>query len=126
MAGCGTDKTRVIFSALFLEEKYFLKIVCFCCTGLLLVQVFHSFFIDKPTVSSVEKTNLSRIYFPDVIVCFEEGFDEEKLKQYGYADSFRYYLGFHPDKFIGWSGRNNEDPHRQDSSILKRKSLLIY
>ena len=104
---------KLILSSLFFEEKYLWKLICLCCTGLLLVQIFLNFFFVKPTVTSVERTNLSKINFPDIIVCFEDGFDKEKLDYYGYPDSYRYFLGQSKDNFIGWSGIENEDSFRK-------------
>ena len=113
----GISWTR-LFNLLFFQEKYFWKIVCFCCTGLLLIQVFYDFYITKPTVSSAKRINLSNIYFPDIVICLDEdGFDKGKLKEYGYNHSAAYFLGTINGNFTGWSGIKNKDPLRQNSII---------
>ena len=105
-----------VFLSFFVDEKYFWKIICLCCTGWLLLQVIVDFFIVKPTFSAVENSKLSQIYFPDIVVCLENGFDQKQLKLYDYDTSLLYFLGRSGrDKFIGWSGKENTDQFRRNS-----------
>ena len=105
---------------LFMREKYVWTVTCICCTGLLFHEIFMDFFVAKPTITSVEETNLSEIDFPDVLVCVQNGFSRKMLKRYGYDDSFGYFVGQDEwGNFIGWNGLNNEDPFRHDSNNLK-------
>ena len=93
--------------------------ICLCCTGSLLIESFVDYFKIKPTVSSFHKVRLSEISFPDVLVCYENGFDEKKMNLYGYKASGYYYRGWdNQNNLIGWSGINE-----QDSSITFKKSV---
>ena len=119
-----------IFSILFVKEKYVWKLACLVCTGLLLIQIFEDFFINKPTVSSVDELDLSDIQFPDLIICREDGFNKRWLVELGYNKSWNYFIGRdHLQNFIGWSGKGNKDPFRRDLNIsfdfLFRKAFLF-
>ena len=119
-----------IFSILFVKEKYIWKLACLVCTGLLLIQIFEDFFINKPTVSSVDELDLSDIQFPDLIICREDGFNKRWLVELGYNKSWNYFIGRdHLQNFIGWSGKGNKDPFRRDLNIsfdfLFRKAFLF-
>ena len=119
-----------IFSTLFVKEKYVWKLACLVCTGLLLIQIFEDFFINKPTVSSVDELDLSDIQFPDLIICREDGFNKRWLVELGYNKSWNYFIGRdHLQNFIGWSGKGNKDPFRRDLNIsfdfLFRKAFLF-
>ena len=119
-----------IFSTLFVKEKYVWKLACLVCTGLLLIQIFEDFFINKPTVSSVDELDLSDIQFPDLIICREDGFNKRWLVELGCNKSWNYFIGRdHLQNFIGWSGKGNKDPFRRDLNIsfdfLFRKAFLF-
>ena len=71
------------------------------------------FLKNKPTISSNKKIRLSQILFPDVLLCFENGFDQRKLEKYGYNSSGYFYRGLsNQNNFIGWSGLEEEDSLR--------------
>ena len=102
------------FSACFVKEKYFWKVLCLCCTALLLFWLLMDFFWIKPTVSTEEKINLSQDIFPNILVCRENGFDQKQLESYGYPSSFGYFTGIDKNNtFVGWSGLDNTDPLRK-------------
>ena len=117
MLGKCKDTIEEIVSILFCKEKYFWKLLCLCCTGFLLLELFRDFFCLKPTVSTVEEIHLSQIQFPDVLVCLEHGFDNTHMKRHGYETTFQYFLGFSlgNTNFIGWNGLKGNDSLRTDS-----------
>ena len=104
-----------VFSACFVNENYFWKAFCFCCTALHLSFLFRDFFWAKPTVSSYEKIRLSLDIFPDVLICRDNGFNLNKLVIYGYKHNkiSQYVKGIGKNNtFVGWSGSNGSDPLR--------------
>ena len=90
-------------------EKVF-KLACALLTFLLIGQELVNFAITKPTVTSMEEKGLETDDIPEAVICFEPGFDKEKLKKYGYNRTVQYYRGVRPSdfKFIGWNGAKNE------------------
>ena len=111
------NKMLDIFYKLIMREKYACIIACICCTGLLCYEIVLEFFVAKPTATSVEEIKLSKIKFPDVFICVQNGFNRKMLNHYGYGGSFSYFVG--QDRFanfIGWNGLNNEEPLRNDSN----------
>ena len=108
------DRIVQAFSACFINEKYIWKLLCLCCTVLLLMWLFRDFFWIKPTVTTVEKIKLSQDIFPNILVCREMGFDQKQLESHGYQGPFGYFTGFDKNNtFIGWSGLDNKDPLRK-------------
>ena len=100
---------------LLFVKNYFWKIICLCCTGFLLMEIFMDFLKIKPTITSNKKVRLSQIRFPDVLLCFENGFDQRKLLKYGYNASGHFYRGLSKqNNFIGWSGLKAEDDALRD------------
>ena len=105
---------RRILSAFFQQEKYFWKLLCLCCTGILVFQLLEDYLWIKPTVSSFEQVSLSSDMFPDILVCREAGFDPIKLGKYGYKKVSKYVDGVgDTGTFVGWSGLHNMDPLRK-------------
>ena len=104
------------FSACFVNEKYFWKVLSICCTVLLLIQLLWDFFWIKPTVSSFETIKLSQDIFPDILVCKDNGFELKELERYGYSHNkigdYVYGIGKN-NKFVGWSGLDRSDPLRK-------------
>ena len=117
MVGLCKDTFSGIVFILFVKEKYFWKLLCLCCTGFLLIQLFMDYLCLKPTVSTVEEIKLSQNHFPDVLVCLENGFDNWQMEHHGYNTSFQYFTGFSGGNknFIGWNGLNRTDPFRKNS-----------
>jgi hypothetical protein len=77
------DNIRGVFSACFVTEKYFWKLVCVFCTGLLFSLLLWDCFWIRPTVSTVERIKLTWDIFPDILVCRVPGFEIKQLKRYG-------------------------------------------
>ena len=107
------------FHLLLWKEKYIWKVFCIFCTFILFLQLFADYFIVKPTVSSVAEISLEQVYFPDVFVCLENGFDKKRLNLHGYDSSGNFYFGINQAQdFIGWSGFDTLDPFRKDSNTV--------
>ena len=108
------DQVAGVFCACFVKEKYFWKLLCFCCTALLVHQILVDFLFVKPTGSTVERVKLSEDMFPDIIVCKDEGFNKEKLRGHGYDTVFGYATGgVHPhETLVGWGGNSSTDTLR--------------
>ena len=76
--------------------------------------LFRDYFWIKPTVSTVEKIQLSQDNFPNILFCRQIGFDQKQLEKYGYHGLFEYFTGMDKNNtFVGWSGLDNKDPMRE-------------
>ena len=68
---------------LYQKENIFLKLVCASILVYLLFEEI-SFYVEKPTETSIVKEALFGNDIPDLVMCPEPAFDIKKLKQYGY------------------------------------------
>ena len=106
------------------------KVFTFLCTILTLLLIYQelvAFAITKPTSNFQEEKRLEARDIPEVLLCFEPGFDVKVLEKYGYnADS--YYRGsMDQDHFVGWNGGENENKSSKDilEDVLVAKSYLL-
>ena len=63
-------------------------LLCAILTLLLIYQELVTFAITKPTSSSREEKDFESRDLPDVVLCFDHGFDSKVLKKYGYSVSY--------------------------------------
>ena len=102
-----------IFSVWFIQEKYFWRLLCAFCSGVLTIHLLTEWIVVKPTGSSYQQVPLSVLDIPDILVCRREGFHHGKLREYGYQKTSKYNDGVASNgMFVGWSGLHNLDPIR--------------
>ena len=94
------------------------KVFTFLCAVLTLLLIFQELFafaITRPTSNFQEEKDLQTGDIPEVVLCFEPGFDFSKLERYGY-NSDTYYRGSMDGKsFVGWNG----DETKSSKDILE-------
>ena len=61
-----------------------LTLFCASLTLLLIYQELVAFTITRPTSNFEEEKKLETRDIPEVVLCFEPGFDSEVLNEYGY------------------------------------------
>ena len=95
----------------FLLRKATVPVLCFLLTCYIMFKVTFTFAITKPTSSSQESILFGSETFPDVVVCADPGIDQKVSNQYGYNDSWAFFLGTYgtwDGQFVGWSGIRGE------------------
>ena len=73
--------------------------------------MLYIFFIIKPTLSSVSKSQLKPLNYPDIIICPVPGFDQNAIARLGYESSYYYSMGKLGDGWFGWFGNETETQH---------------
>ena len=97
-------------------------LLCAILTLLLIYQETVAFSITRPTSNFREEKKLETRDIPEVVLCFEPGFDSKVMKKYGYTNT--YFRGAMDGKqgFIGWNGGENETKSSQD---ILEEALVI-
>ena len=112
-------------SYLWKDHKY-LKIFFILFTLTVLFQEFLVFFIEKPTLTTVTKSEMEPDNFPVVLICPDPATDLSFLLTKGYPDTFHYQVGVVgngtaiSDLFL-WSGNRSENVEEivKNSSVFK-------
>ena len=94
------------------ELRKVFALLCAILTLILIYQQLVAFAITKPTSSFREEKKLESRDLPEVVLCFEPGFDSKVLEKYGY--SILYYSGSMDGAFVGWNGGENETASSKD------------
>ena len=88
--------------------------ICFVLlTSYLLLEEFYTFFIVRPTLTSITKSRISPLDFPEILICPIPAFAEDRLVSVGYENSYKYAVGITEeedhDKIIrGWTGNQSD------------------
>ena len=83
------SKIRAVSSYLWRDHKY-LNIVFIFLTLTVLFQEFLVYFIEKPTLTTVTKSEMEPDNFPVVLICPDPATDLSFLLTKGYPDTFHY------------------------------------
>ena len=84
--------------------------ICFVLlTSYLLLEEFYTFFIVRPTLTSITKSRISPLDFPEILICPIPAFAEDRLVSVGYENSYKYAVGIteeedHDKIITGWTG----------------------
>ena len=103
---------------IWLKENFELrKVFTFFCAILTLILIYQqlvAFAITKPTSSFREEKKLESRDLPEVVLCFDPGFDSKVLEKYGYSTD--YFRGSMEGlgAFVGWNGGENETKSSKD------------
>ena len=101
------------------------KVFTFLCTILTLVLIYQeliAFAITRPTSDFREEKKLETRDIPEVVLCFEPGFESKVLNRYGYTNTYFRGAMDATKSFIGWNGGENETKSSQD--ILEEALVL--
>lgn len=111
----------------FLGKDYrFLKLVFTVLASCLIIDLFYSYFVLKPTYTSNEKRKMSVEDFPEIILCPQPSFDLNAVESRGYKGQMNYFFGSNDlgVKQIGWAGNNkSEDAKKVFEEISIMKSI---
>ena len=82
-------------------------------TSYLLLEEFYTFFIVRPTVTSITKSTISPLDFPEILICPIPSFAEDRLVSVGYENSYKYAVGIteeeaHDKTISGWTGNQSQ------------------
>ena len=116
----------------------FRKVLTFLCTILTLLLIYQelvAFTITRPTSNFQEEKKLETMDIPEVVLCFEPGFDSKVLSRYGYNID-TYYRGAKSKRgsFVGWNGDKNKTKTSKDileevlvvdSQILNKRNSFL-
>ena len=99
------DKKKTLWYRLLIQDFNWLKF-CFCLmTFCLLYTELQLFFVDRPTLTSTGKVELSPGHFPEILICPKHGYNKAMLDLHGYETSFHYSAGVPANEtFYGWRG----------------------
>ena len=81
------------------------KVFAFLCTLLTLLLIYQelvAFTITKPTSNFQEENKLEASDIPEVVLCFEPGFDSKVLEKNGYNPDTYYRGSMDQKSFVGW------------------------
>lgn len=102
---------------IFILRDYKIIKVCFTIlTMYMLYDELYIFFIIKPTLSSVSKSQLRPHNYPDIIICPVPGFDQNAIARLGYDSSYYYSMGKLGDGWFGWFGNETGIEHEHTTA----------
>ena len=65
-------------------SKTTFAVICCAITLGLVIELLHTFWVDKPTISTKIEKNLEDTDIPVVVICLDPGFNNATLAKYGY------------------------------------------
>ena len=103
-----------------------LKIIFIVIASCLIIDLFHTFVVVRPTFTSNEMRKIKAEDFPDIILCPEASVVTHALESRGYdaGEHYWYFLGFNNInslKQIGWAGNNKSE----DAKMVARKISVL-
>ena len=106
------------------KDFRFLKLFFILIASCLIIDLFYTFVVLRPTFTSNERRVMNVEDFPDIILCPEPSVDPFAVESRGYGEQFDYFLGWNGTdlKQIGWAGNNKSEDTKmvsQSISVLK-------
>ena len=90
-------------------SKTTFAVICCVITLGLVIELLHTFWVDKPTISTKIEKNLEDTDIPEVVICLDPGFNNATLAKYGYnVNSYSQGAMQSYTKFVGWNGNSSE------------------
>ena len=103
------------------------KISCTALCFVLIFDLFIKYFVEKPTLTSSTKTDITSKNFPMVTVCHHEQIDKSSLETNGFKNSFYYRSGFSNNNGthhkISWNGNSSKSVYEVYDKITLLKSV---
>ena len=108
-----------------------IKIGFVLLTSYLLLEEFYTFFIVRPTVTTITKSRITPLDFPEIIICPIPSFSQEELLSVGYENSYKYAIGIteeaHDEIIKGWTGNQSQLNVKEVKNRLNSlKNVLHY
>ena len=118
-----TIDMRKHYLSLILKDFRPIKLIFFVLTSLLLLDELILFLYVKPTLTSISQTNLTPKHFPEILLCPLPSYDQTRLTEVGYEDSYWYSYGIPLNtSFLGWAGDLDQGVENISQSISVIKS----
>ena len=121
------------------KDYRFLKLIFIVIGSYLIIDLFHTFLVVKPTYTSLAKRKIRPEDFPEILLCPEPSVFASALAVRGYGDGGSYFLGINSTELrqIGWAGNNTSEDVKivaDEISVLKsaqdcpggRESFIYY
>ena len=101
-----------------------LKVIFILVAAYLIVDVFYTFSVLKPTYTTRTKRNWGTEDFPEIILCPEPSIDINATRSHGYQGMSEYFLGTSNKMLlIGWAGNSSNDVNKVSEEISALKSI---
>ena len=113
-------------SSFLVKDHKYLKIIFIFLTGFVLFEELVVFLFDKPTLTTVVKTEMTPEHFPEVLVCPDPPIDLSLVLPRGYQDGYHYQLGITGNdtnyQAYLWSGNRSENVEKIVNEITLLQS----
>ena len=115
------------------DMRNLFTLFCTTLTLLLIYQELVAFTMTRPTSNYRKEKELKTADIPEIVLCFEPGFDFKVLEKYGYNTATYCRGSMDLESFVGWNSNEKEtrsskeileDVLLVDSQLLHAKSLL--
>ena len=104
---------------ILVSSGYLVKLICLICFLCQTTTLLEGMINPRDTLTGIERVAFEKIDFPLIFkVCIQPGFDDEELKNMGYANNAAYFNGqsrFNASIF-GWAG------HTPDGKVVSNVS----
>ena len=109
----------VLKKLILVSSGYLVKLICLIAFLLQTTKLLNGMINPRDTLTGTERVAFEKIDFPLIFkVCIQPGFDDEELKNMGYANNVAYFNGqsrFNASIF-GWAG------HTPDGKVMSNVS----
>ena len=103
------------------RDNRLLKLVILVLSGYLVGIELYTFWVEKPTHTSISTEYLQPRHYPDIAICPKQSWDMEALKNFGYNNVQDYLMGHIDENTISWGGKNS---NMSIENIFDQLSLL--
>ena len=110
-----TMTTKILnqFNSFLGQDYKIFKLIFTIVASCLIIDLFYTFLVLRPTYTSNEKRKMSAEDFPEIIICPLPSVNLDAIESNGYGDQERYFFGIDDiekgTNQIGWAGNNKSD-----------------
>ena len=107
------------------KDYRLLKVTFFILASYLIIDIFYTFWVLKPTYSSNGKRKVDIADYPQITMCPRPPIDIDALKSHGYKIQDAYFKGYMLYKMsdLSWAGNRSEDVRKVSEDISSLKSI---
>ena len=107
------------------KDYRLLKVTFFLLASYLIIDIFYTFCVLKPTYSSNGRRKVDIADFPQITMCPRPPIDINALKSHGYTAQDAYFKGYmlHKMTELTWAGNRSEDVRKVSKDISSLKSI---
>ena len=107
------------------QDYRILKLIFTIVASFLIIDLFYTFLVLRPTYTSYEKRKTTAEDFPEIIICPVPSVNLDAIESRGYVDQEQYFYGLDDIKNglnqIGWAGNNKSE---NASMVFEEISVL--